>query len=118
TEGAYQVLIGPVSGKPGTLVTMSGNTPLFNEAGHYIGPSGDIGFWFNLPWGSWESAYSSQSPTSYRGVPVLGLGDANVNGVCTYRVTFRIPSVPPGGYDIVPIEHSRGGSAALGSGPI
>jgi hypothetical protein len=50
SEGAYEVLIGPTAGKPGSMVTMSENTPLFNEAGHYLGPSGKVGFWFvNVP---------------------------------------------------------------------
>jgi hypothetical protein len=97
------------------MVTMSGNTPLFNEAGHYLGPSGKIGFWFNLPFDTWEYAYSSQGPpTSNNGIPVFHLGEARVVGQCSYRVTFRVPDVLPGTYGIVPIEHSRGGSAALG----
>jgi hypothetical protein len=115
SEGAYTVLIGPTAGKPGSMVTMSENTPLFNKAGHYLGPSGKIGFWFNLPFADWPAAYSSQGlPSSNNGVPVFHLGEAPVEGQCSYRVTFRVPEVPPGIYGIVPIEHSGGGSAALG----
>jgi hypothetical protein len=115
SEGAYAVLIGPTAGKPGSMVTMTENTPLFNKAGHYLGPSGKIGFWFNLPFASWPAAYSSQGlPSSNNGVPVIHLGEAPVAGQCSYRVTFRVPEVPPGTYEIVSIEHSGGGSAALG----
>jgi hypothetical protein len=97
------------------MVTMTENTPLFNEAGHYLGPNGKIGFWFNLPFESWTAAYSPEAlPASNEGVPVVHLGEAHVAGECSYRVTFRVPDVRPGTYGIVSIEHSGGGSAALG----
>ncbi len=84
---------------------MGGNTPLFDEAGNYLGPRGKIGFWFNLPYEHWEVTYTSEGPpTSNHGVPVLHLGEARVVGQCSYRVTFRVPNVPPGTYDIVPIS--------------
>jgi hypothetical protein len=93
---------------------MGGNTPLFNEAGRYLGPSGKIGFWFNLPPGAWAYVYSSQAPpSSNQGTPVIHLGEAHVKGQCSYRVTFKVPDVPPGIYDIVPIEHGRGSSSAF-----
>lgn len=93
---------------------MGGYTPLFNEAGRYLGPSGRIGFWFNLPPDGWEEIYSSlEPPASNEGVPVIHLGEAVVEGQCSYRVTFRVPDVPPGIYEIVPIEHGHGGSAAF-----
>ncbi len=108
-------MIGPTTGKPGLMITGSENTPLFSKAGHYLGPSGKIGFWFNLPFDSWEAAYTPHGPPpSHNSVPVFHLGEAQVAGQCSYRVTFRVPNVPPGTYDIVAIEHSRGGSAALG----
>jgi hypothetical protein len=112
--GGYAILIGPTDGKPGSPVTMGGNTPLFNEAGRYLGPSGKIGFWFNLPPGAWAYVYSSQAPpSSNQGTPVIHLGEAHVKGQCSYRVTFKVPDVPPGIYDIVPIEHGRGSSSAF-----
>lgn len=111
--GAYGVLIAPTAGKPGSRVTMGGYTPLFNEAGRYLGPSGKIGFWFNLP-AEWEEVYSSlPPPTSNNGLPVIRLGEADVAGQCSYRVTFDVPDVPPGVYDIVPIQHGQGSSSAF-----
>jgi hypothetical protein len=93
---------------------MGGNTPLFNKAGRYQGPSGKIGFWFNLPPGGWLHVYfGGTAPSAYRGVPVIHLGEAIVEGRCSYRVSFRVPDVPPGAYDIVPIEHNRHGAAAF-----
>ena len=93
---------------------MSGNTPLFNKAGRYLGPTGKIGFWFNLPFDDWVHVYFGQAPpSSNKGAPVIHLGEANVTGQCSYRVTFRVPDVSPGTYDIVPIEHGRGGAAAF-----
>lgn len=112
--GGYAVLIGPTGAKPGSPVTMGGNTPLFNEAHHYRGPKGKIGFWFNLPFGAWTEVYSSlRPPRVNRGVPVIHLGEAKVKGQCSYRVTFNVPDVPPGVYDIVPIEHGEGSSSAF-----
>jgi hypothetical protein len=114
--GGYTVLIGPTSGKAGTRVTMGGYTPLFNEAHHYVGPSGRIGFWFNLPLNAWPRLYSTQRPPpSSRGVPVIHLGEADVAGQCSYRVTFKVPAVPPGVYLVVPIEHGRGSSSPFGA---
>jgi hypothetical protein len=113
-EGAYTVLIGPTTGRPGFRVTIGGNTPLFNKAGHYLGPTGKIGFWFNLAFADWVHVYFGQTPpSSNEGAPVIHLGEANVAGRCSYRVTFRVPDLPPGIYDIVPIEHGRGGAAAF-----
>jgi hypothetical protein len=115
-EGAYEVLIAPTAGKPGTRVTMAGNTPLFAKSGRYLGPSGKIGFWFNLPPGGWEHVYFGGAiPRTYHGVPVIHLGEANVAGECSYRASFRVPNVLEGVYVIVPIEHGRQGSAAFRS---
>jgi hypothetical protein len=43
----------------------------------------------------------------------LRVGDVNVAGQCYYRLTFRVPEVPPGRYEIVPIEHGGGGATAF-----
>jgi hypothetical protein len=95
-------------------MTLAGNTPVFGKSGHYTGPSGRIGFWFNLPFDRWEGIYfGGRPPTLYHGAPVIHLGEVNVAGKCSYRVTFRVPTVPPGTYDIVPIEHARQGAAAF-----
>jgi hypothetical protein len=111
-EGAYTVLIGPTTGRPGAKVILSENTPLFDEAGRYIGPSGKIGFWFNMPFDRWETVYTSdRPPASANGAPVVHLGEASVADQCSYRVSFRVPDVPPGTYGVVAIEHGAGGSA-------
>jgi hypothetical protein len=58
---------------------MGGNIPLFAKGGRYVGPTGKIGFWFNLPFDGWEYAYSSQGPpSSSKGVPVIHIGEVNV----------------------------------------
>ena len=96
------------------MVVMGGNTPLFGKSGRYLGPTGKIGFWFNLPFSRWVNVYSSQGPpSSSNGVPVIHVGEVNVAGQCSYRLTFRVPEVPPGRYEIVPIEHGGGGAAAF-----
>jgi hypothetical protein len=113
-EGAYDVLLSPTAGRPGSKVAMGGNTPLFVKGGRYVGPTGKIGFWFNLPLNEWEYVYSSQGPpSSSKGVPVIHIGEVNVAGQCSYRLTFRVPEVPPGTYEIVPIEHGGGGASAF-----
>lgn len=114
-EGAYDVLIAPTDARPGAKVVMGGNTPLFGKSGSYVGPTGKIGFWFNLPFDDWVYAYSPQGsrPGSNNGVPVIHIGEVDVAGQCSYRVTFRVPNVPPGTYEIVPIEHGGGGAAAF-----
>jgi hypothetical protein len=115
-EGAYEVLIGPTAGRPGTRVTVGGNTPLFDKAGRYLGPSGKIGFWFNLPPGGWEHVYFGGSrPHTFQRVPVIHLGEVDVSGRCSYRASFRVPEVPAGTYSIVPIEHGAHGAAAFAS---
>jgi hypothetical protein len=114
-EGAYAILVGPTSGRPGTKVFVTENVPLFNKAGRYLGPKGKIGFWFNLPFNRWTSAYTTAGPPhSANGVPVVHLGEATVAGHCSYRVMFTVPNVPPGIYGIVAIEHIDGNAAALG----
>ncbi len=108
------MLVGPTAGGPGTMVVMGGNTPLFGKSARYLGPTGKIGFWFNLPFSRWVDVYSSQGPpSSSNGVPVIHVGEVNVAGQCSYRLTFRVPEVPPGRYEIVPIEHGGGGAAAF-----
>jgi len=107
-------LIAPTVARPGARVTLGGNTPLFAKSGRYLGPSGKIGFWFNLPPGGWEHVYFGGTPPhSFRGVSVFHLGEADVSGQCSYRVSFRVPIVPGGIYAIVPIEHDARGSAAF-----
>jgi hypothetical protein len=114
-EGAYAILVGPTNGRPGTKVFVTENVPLFNKAGRYLGPKGKIGFWFNLPFNRWTSAYTTAGPPhSANGVPVVHLGEATVAGHCSYRVMFTVPNVPPGIYGIVAIEHIDGNAAALG----
>lgn len=94
---------------------VSGNTPLFNKAGRYLGPNGKIGFWFNLPSGAMGQMYfGGPPPSTNQGSPVIHLGEANVQGKCSYRVTFQVPNLTPGTYTLVIIEHSRGGYASLG----
>jgi hypothetical protein len=62
---------------------MTGNTPLFAESGRYVGPTGKIGFWFNLPFVDWVHVYFGQAPpSSNKGTPVIHLGEANVEGKC------------------------------------
>jgi hypothetical protein len=100
-------------------VEVSGNTPLFSKAGRYVGPTGKIGFWFNLPPDAWQDLYFGTPirPTTYQGSPVLHLGEANVRGRCSYHVTFAVPNVTPGTYALDMIDHGMGSAAALG-GPI
>jgi hypothetical protein len=110
----YAVNVQPTTGAPGSEVVVTGNTPLFAPSGKYLGPSGKIGFWFNLPWNAWENIYSTLPPPSTNaGMPVLHLGEALVQGRCSYRVTFTVPDMPPGIYPLVLIEHVPGSSAAL-----
>ncbi len=93
----------PTAGRPGSKVVMGGNTPLFVKSGRYAGPTGKIGFWFNLPFDEWVRAYSRQGPpSSNTGAPVIHIGEVDVAGQCSYRLTFRVPEVPPGTYEIVP----------------
>jgi len=114
SEGGYRTLIGPTEGQAGTSVEIAGATPLFAKSGRYLGPRGRIGFWFNLPFSAWARVYSDAGPPrASNGVPVVRLGEASVAGFCAYRVTFRVPSVPPGRYLIVPIEHEGHGAAAF-----
>jgi hypothetical protein len=109
-------VIRPTAAPAGSTVEMTGNTPLFAKSGRYVGPTGKIGFWFNLPFGDWVHVYFGQVPrSSNKGAPVIDLGEANVEGKCSYRVAFTVPNVPPGRYQIVPIQHGRGSSAAFRS---
>jgi hypothetical protein len=111
----YGIIVNPLDGSTGSTVEVSENTPLFNKAGRYLGPTGKIGFWFNLPPESLGQMYSgSAPPTTSHGAPVIHLGEANVQRKCSYRVSFHVPDVPPGTYSLVIIEHSGGGYAPLG----
>jgi hypothetical protein len=111
----YGITVHPTAGSTGSTVEVSENTPLFNKAGRYLGPTGKIGFWFNLPPESLGQMYNGDPPPSTnQGAPVIHLGEANVQGKCSYRVTFHVPDVTPGTYTLVIIEHSEGGYAPLG----
>ena len=111
---AYNVNIQPAAGAPGSTVFVTGNTPLFSPAARYIGPTGKIGFWFNLPPNGWENIYSTvPAPTANSGAPIVHLGEASVQGRCSYRVTFTVPDMPPGSYPLVLIEHVHGSSSAF-----
>lgn len=60
---------------------MGGNTPLFNKNGRYLGPTGKIGFWFNLPFDDWVYVYSDQGPpSSNKEIPVILLGEGERRG--------------------------------------
>jgi hypothetical protein len=111
----YGITVHPTAGTPGSTVAVSENTPLFNKAGRYLGPNGKIGFWFNLPPEALGQMYVGDPPPStYQGSPAIHLGEANVQGKCSYRVTFHVPNVTPGTYALIIIEHSGGGYAPLG----
>jgi len=89
---------------------VSGAAPLYNEAGKYVGPSGNIGFWWNLDPSSW-SPISTASPSPAGQGPVVELAVTTISGHCTYRVEFTVPRVPVGTYAIVPYEFSRNSSS-------
>jgi hypothetical protein len=115
SEGGFGLIVQPTTGRAGSTVQITGNTPLVSKSGEYVGPEGKIGFWFNLPFREWEHAYFGDTvPRSNNGVPVTHLGEADVQGRCTYRVTFAMPNVPPGTYPLVAIEHGGGAAAAMG----
>ena len=114
-EGGFSVTVQPTTGRAGSTVQITGNTPLVSKSGEYVGPEGKIGFWFNLPFREWEHAYLGNNvPRSNNGIPVTHLGEADVRGRCRYRVTFSMPNVPPGTYPLVAIEHGGGSAAAMG----
>jgi hypothetical protein len=105
----------PTAGTPGSIVEVSENTPLFNKAGRYLGPSGKVGFWFNLPPEVLGDMYvGTPVPSTNQGSPVIHLGEANVQGKCSYRVSFHVPDVTPGTYTLFILEHTDGGYAPLG----
>jgi hypothetical protein len=111
----YAITVHPTAGSTGSTVEVSENTPLFNKAGRYLGPTGRIGFWFNLPPESLGQMYNGDpQPTTPIGAPVIHLGEASVRGQCSYLVSFHVPDVTPGTYSLVIIEHSDGGYAPLG----
>lgn len=113
-QPGYRVQIEPKTASVGSRIELTGNTPLFVESGRYVGPTGKIGFWFNLPYDEWVETYSSiPPPTANGGVPVIHLGEMRVEGLCSYTVTIGVPDVAAGRYRIVPIEHGHGGSAAM-----
>lgn len=109
------MLASGTTGRSGSKVILAENTPLIDKAGRYIGPRGKIGFWFvDLPFTRSEINYTAKGVATASAARVVHLGEASVAGQCSYRVTFRVPDVPPGTYAIVAIEHDAHGSAALG----
>jgi hypothetical protein len=51
----------------------------------------------------------------YRGSSVIPLGEATVEGECSYRVTFTVPDVAPNTYALVLVDHGRGSATELGT---
>jgi len=111
----YEPLISPSSGPGGSSFTVFGNVPTTSESGRYLGPSGSIEFWWNLDPENWVSAVGvSPTPSPASPSPVVNLGSAQVEGHCTYGVTFQVPAATAAGtYRVVGIESSGRSSASL-----
>ena len=77
-----------------------------------MGPSGRIAFFWNVPFRSWTTVPVFDRHPAVPDDP-HELGDIDVLGACTYRMTFAIPEVRPASYPVLAIEHARGSAAAL-----
>ncbi|MDP9342225.1 MAG: hypothetical protein M3Q23_09020 [Actinomycetota bacterium] len=90
--------LAPGTGPLGTLVTFSGL------------PTGRTENWF------WTQADRIELWWTKRGLPTsplrefqMKLGQLDLGMECTVSVTFRVPDVPPGGYQITVLIYDRGG---------
>jgi hypothetical protein len=115
---AYVPALEPSSGSPGTQTTITGEVPHGegNEGGFPADPTTWIEVWWNLDPGddAWASALpGGEEPIAARPGPVFRLGRMDVEGSCTYEVTFPVPDVAADTYPVVVIQGGPEGASAF-----
>lgn len=112
-EGGYAIMLSDYSGPPGSSVTASGTTPVFAKDGSYVGPRGEIQFWWNADPDYWPYALPGPpdplAKNGSSGVKLLGTMQLID---CTFEFQFKVPEVSPGDYPILPLAIDPKGSGA------
>ena len=103
-EGGYAIDLSADSGPPGAAVTVSGATPVYAEDGSYVGPVGEIQFWWNADPDHWHDALpgTPDPAPKNRSADVVSLGAVKLSD-CTFEFEFEVPDVAPGDYPILPL---------------
>jgi len=97
----YRAALRPSHGPPGTIVHVSGPT-LRGEDGRYS-PEYEIEL-------RWNESLPGLHPHQLYARRTFAVGtDPNVLGKCWFRMTFRVPRVPPGLYPIDKRDYHPGG---------
>ena len=110
TGGSYVPILDPQFGPADSEVSLAGALP--QDEGGESGQPGDpitkVVAWWNLKWERWSSALSkTEQPAAAGTGPVQLLGEASVEGMCDYEISFSVPEVDPGAYELVVIYQGR-----------
>jgi hypothetical protein len=121
-SGTCDSTVSPMSGAPGSTVTISGALPVIAENGANVGQtSNEVDVYWNLDFEKWWSVLgTSPSPAaSIQGSPVKLIGKQDVAKLCEYQVQVTIPSVLPGEYPIEVLYQSpdKGGPSFASFAP-
>lgn len=99
------------TGAPGTEVTVTGAFPYYQQDGTFDA-SQSIEVWWNAnPDKYWELTDGGKATGVNPDSTVEQLGEQPSNTVCDFEITFTVPDVPDGKYNVVILERAGDGMA-------
>lgn len=104
--------VNPQAGTIGTNVVVTGPVPFYEQDGTFDA-SEIIEVWWNAdPETYWDLLNGSEALAVNPNSPVQRLGEQPANEACDFKITFTVPDVPEGKYNVV-IIHGQAGGVAL-----
>lgn len=99
------------AGTAGTKVVVTGIVPYYQQDGTFDA-SQSIEVWWNAnPETYWELVDGGEATGVNPDSPVQQLGDQPSNTACDFAITFTVPDVPEGKYNVVILERPGDGMA-------
>jgi hypothetical protein len=114
----FVATMSPASGPASSTATITGPAPFEHEDQSRRSTSEPLAIeaWFNADASAWEQlipGVDSKADTS----PVL-LGRQDLTGKCEFQISFTVPDVAPGTYEVVLLLEGGGGWARYGEGEL
>jgi hypothetical protein len=119
TPGVYDPSISPDSGRPETVVRITGRMPMYSEDGAYVPPSGTLQIWWNVRGEGveWEALLpGGDDPTPALPGDVVKVAEIPIPDACSYEARFEVPAVSPGSYPLTLISSDSESATSLGGG--